>query len=83
MLADGRIGGVILMQRNVSTRARLLGITHALHSATLNGVASKLPPFVSVDQEGGAVQRLRRRQGFSRIPSAYLMARRYKPHEAK
>ncbi|MEL7543472.1 MAG: glycoside hydrolase family 3 N-terminal domain-containing protein, partial [Pseudomonadota bacterium] len=71
-------GDAILMQRNISTRARLLGVTRALHGAT-----DKLPPFISIDQEGGAVQRLRRRQGFARIPSAYLMARRYRPDEAE
>ena len=65
MLDNGQIGGVILMQRNVSNRKNLLDLTAALHST-----GAPLPPFISIDQEGGAVQRLKRKQGFARIPSA-------------
>ncbi len=78
MLKHGRIGGVIMMQRNVSNRKRLLELTSALHSS-----GADLPPFISVDQEGGSVQRLRRGQGFARIPSAGRMASRYKPAQAE
>lgn len=78
LLKDGRIGGVIMMQRNISNRKRLLNLTAALHDA-----GAKLPPFISVDQEGGSVQRLRRGQGFERIPSAGRMAARYKPEQAE
>jgi len=78
LLKDGRIGGVILMQRNMSSRKRLLGLTAALHNS-----GAALIPFISVDQEGGAVQRLRRKQGFSRIPSAARMAARHEPAQAE
>ncbi|MGI9407619.1 MAG: glycoside hydrolase family 3 protein [Hyphomicrobiaceae bacterium] len=78
MLKDGRVGGVILMQRNMSSRQRLLALTRAFNKS-----GAALPPFISVDQEGGAVQRLRRRQGFSRIPSAGRIASRHKPDAAE
>lgn len=78
MIEKGHVGGVILMQRNISSRKRLLEMT-----AALSGARNKLPPFISVDQEGGAVQRLRKRQGFSRVPSAGRVARRYNPAQAE
>jgi beta-N-acetylhexosaminidase len=52
-LAHPLLGGVILFERNVADRAQLAALTAAVH-------ALRDPPLlVTVDQEGGRVQRLR------------------------
>lgn len=78
LLRDGTIGGVILMQRNISSLKRLKEMTSQFHNA-----GSRLPPFISIDQEGGAVQRLKARNGFQYTPSAARVARRMKPEQAE
>lgn len=51
----GEVGGVIVFTRNYETPEQLLGLTEALRQA-----ANGLPPLlISVDQEGGRVQRIR------------------------
>ena len=52
-LAAGRVGGVVLFQRNVSSPAQLADLTRSLHAA------AKYPLLISIDQEGGTVARLR------------------------
>lgn len=54
-------GGVVLMGRNAGTPAEVRRLTRKIA-----GVCS-VPPLISVDQEGGRVQRLT--DGFTRIPS--------------
>lgn len=78
LLDEGKIGGVILMSWNLTNRARLIGITRSLTEA-----AGTVPPVIGIDQEGGAVQRLKRKHGFRTTPSAYLMARRFTAGEAE
>ncbi len=71
MIADGRIGGVILFGDNIRNPAQVERLTGAMHAA-----AGRLPPFVTVDQEGGYIQRFRRRQGFQGLPaSAWTVAK--------
>jgi beta-N-acetylhexosaminidase len=52
-LASGRIGGVMLLGRNIQTPDQLTTLTH--HLADQNSGSSVL---IAVDQEGGQVQRL-------------------------
>ncbi|HFC05050.1 MAG TPA: glycoside hydrolase family 3 protein [Rhizobiales bacterium] len=68
-LAEGSIGGVMLMKHNVVSIAQIRRLTTALRRAARSG--GQPPPFISVDQEGGQVQRLR----FTRFPSAARIAR--------
>ncbi|WP_170230708.1 glycoside hydrolase family 3 protein [Roseibium hamelinense] len=63
-LHNGTIGGVILLGRNIQSPAQV----HQLVGDLTNHVDPT--PFISVDQEGGAVQRLQPRKGFPRWPSA-------------
>jgi len=67
------LGGVILFdvnykdrtkQKNISSPEQLQALTHSLQT-----LATK-PLFISVDQEGGKVARLKPKYGFTKIPSA-------------
>ncbi len=55
-LEEGRLGGVILFKRNIETLEQVVALNRAIQTA---GCRSGSPPFVSLDQEGGPVQRLR------------------------
>lgn len=64
-LASGRIGGVYLFARNVESTAQVKQLVDACHNA------AKYPILVGIDQEGGAVARLR--DGFSESPGAMAL----------
>ena len=63
----GRIGGVILFQRNIESAAQIAALINSLQEAAL---ASPLeaPLFVGIDQEGGRVSRLS--PDFTTFPAA-------------
>lgn len=71
MIAGGRIGGVILFADNARNPAQVRRLTASLAEA-----AGTLPPLVAIDQEGGYIQRLTRRNGFQSLPSARALARK-------
>lgn len=64
-LAEGRIGGVILFARNVESPEQLAKLTKACHDA------ASTPILIGIDQEGGAVARLR--EGFTESPGAMAL----------
>ncbi|MCY4019933.1 MAG: beta-N-acetylhexosaminidase [Chloroflexi bacterium] len=64
-LASGRIGGVVLFARNVESPAQVKQLVDSCHNA------AKHPILVGIDQEGGAVARLR--AGFSESPGAMAL----------
>ncbi len=74
----GRVGGVILFDRDVTTGSPERNIVSPRQvralSAALQAAASAspagLPLFVAVDQEGGRVQRLKPERGFTQYPPA-------------
>ena len=55
-IGQAYVGGVILFARNIGTPGQLLDLTRGLESASMR--ASGVPLLISVDQEGGRVQRL-------------------------
>lgn len=55
LISQGRIGGVVLFARNVESPAQLRQLTDGLHARAPEGA----PLVVSIDQEGGRVQRCR------------------------
>lgn len=55
-LAAGAIGGVVLFRRNVRDVDQVVALNQAIHAAAASAVAA---PFVSLDQEGGRVVRLK------------------------
>ncbi len=69
-LAQGTIGGLVLYPENIGAPRQLRLLTAFLLNAN-----SKLVPLIAVDQEGGHVQRLNRRDGYSYFPSARNVAR--------
>lgn len=69
----GRIGGVILFDRDWQTKTRGRNITATGQLTELCALLQKNAPaplFIAVDQEGGRVQRLRPDHGFAPAPSA-------------
>ncbi len=62
------LGGVILFSKNIQNPKQLKALTNKLQA--LNH--KKL--FIAIDQEGGAVQRLNRANGFFDLPSAQFVA---------
>ena len=69
-LADGTIGGVVLYPENIGPPNELRTLT-----AFLRNAKSSMVPFIAVDQEGGLVQRLTRRNGHHYFPSASSVGR--------
>ncbi|ABB24897.1 glycoside hydrolase family 3 protein [Pelodictyon luteolum] len=68
-----RIGGVVLFDYDVPSRTPLRNITGPEQLQRLNGELqerSPVPLFISIDQEGGMVSRLKPARGFPRSPSA-------------
>ncbi len=58
------LGGVVLFRKDIHGPKQLQRLSLKLHHA------SRTPLWIAVDQEGGAVQRLDRRNGFVATPSA-------------
>lgn len=52
-LQQGELAGIILFRRNLGTVEEIAALTGAIHEA------SPETPFVAIDQEGGAVQRIK------------------------
>ncbi len=69
LVADARVGGVILFRRNVVDPAQVLSLTRGLQRK-----APRAPLFIAVDQEGGRVSRLP--PPFTQFPAAALLGRR-------
>lgn len=65
-IAAGEIGGVILYAHNIETPEQLKKLTSALRAAA----PADQPPIITVDQEGGLVQRLSPKKGFHGFPAA-------------
>jgi len=77
-IAKGQIGGVILMDRNIRSPRQVRTLTSRFLST-----GHPLTPIISVDQEGGMVQRLSARKGFKAYPTARTVARLYPPEKAR
>jgi beta-N-acetylhexosaminidase len=76
-IASGLLGGVMYLKSNVASLKRVKAMNAAFRAAS-----PTLPPFLSLDQEGGAVERLTSDVGFSEEPTARAVAARDTPAEA-
>lgn len=77
-LGAGRVGGVCFLGHNTRNRAGIESLTQLFNSA---GAQDK--PLISVDQEGGAVQRLGKRSGYEALPAAQAVAARRSVEDAR
>jgi beta-N-acetylhexosaminidase len=69
-IANGDIGGVMFLKTNVASRSAVIAMNEAFRAA-----APDLKPFITLDQEGGVVERLTEAVGFTEIPSAATIAK--------
>ncbi|GHA14961.1 hypothetical protein GCM10007989_07110 [Devosia pacifica] len=76
-IAAGRLGGVMYLKRNVASLDAVAEMNAAFRSS-----ASPVP-FITLDQEGGAVERLTEDVGFREIPNARSVAQSRTPAEAQ
>jgi len=78
-ISSSGIGGVMFLKVNVKSRSAV----EAMNKAFLAAAPDGLKPFITLDQEGGAVERLTSAVGFDEIPDAETVAARYSPAEAE
>ena len=77
-LKSGQLGGVMYLKKNVKS----LGQVRAMN-AEFRAASPELPPFITLDQEGGAVERLTQDVGFKEIARASTIAAENTPEEAE
>lgn len=77
-IASGGIGGVMFLKTNVKSRAAVEQMNEAFRAAAPGPV-----PFITLDQEGGLVERLTEAVGFTEIADAATIAGRHTPAEAR
>jgi len=56
LIADLRVGGLILFKRNVESPSQLTGLTQSVQKLARD--CGQPPLFIAIDQEGGRVARL-------------------------
>ena len=78
ILSEMHVGGVILFDRNMETREQVKALNTSLKALALNTYS--LPLFLSVDQEGGLVTRMKQ-HAYSAPPAAEI-GTAGKPEEA-
>jgi beta-N-acetylhexosaminidase len=69
-LESGTVGGVLILGRNVGTREHL-----QLMMSRISDCKCEQKPFVAIDEEGGAIERLGPNIGSENTPSASQVAR--------
>jgi len=75
-IAGGRAGGALLLRHNVKSRKDVIGVSSMMINASRQSL-------VAIDQEGGKVQRLGKKQGFTPIPAAGWVASNKSIEEAR
>lgn len=75
-ILEGQVQGVILFSHNIINPKQLRDLTSFFRKA-------KEDLIIAVDQEGGAVQRLKKKQGFTDYPSPEAVASALDYHQAK
>jgi beta-N-acetylhexosaminidase len=77
-IADGTVGGVLVLGRNVENLETVEAMNRAFLAASPDD-----PPLIAIDQEGGRIQRLRATIGFPETPSAAMLGRHADPETAR
>jgi beta-N-acetylhexosaminidase len=78
-IASSGIGGVMYLKVNVKSRAAVV----AMNKTFIDAAPGGLKPFITLDQEGGAVERLTESVGFAEVGSADAIAAEYSPEQAE
>ncbi len=73
-LEAGRLGGVMYLKKNVASLEAVREM-----NAMFRAASPDLLPFITLDQEGGAVERLTTDVGFKEIPNAASIAANHSP----
>jgi beta-N-acetylhexosaminidase len=76
-LSAGRIGGVVFDKSNVGSREDVAELINLFSSS------ARTVPLIAIDHEGGSVQRLDKKRGFSTLPSARTVAQTLSVDEAR
>lgn len=71
-IAQGKVGGVVLFEKNINAIASEKNLKNLISKMS---AASKIPLWVSIDEEGGKVHRLKEKYGFISMPSAAAMGK--------
>jgi beta-N-acetylhexosaminidase len=77
-IASGGIGGVMYLKTNVKSLDSVRRMNRLFREASPD-----LAPFITLDQEGGLVERLTRDVGFKELPSAADVAKANSPAQAE
>jgi beta-N-acetylhexosaminidase len=77
LIGGKRVGGVALFSHNIKNRAQVKRLLDDIHALDTGGI----PPFVSVDQEGGNVVRIK--DGDAVLPSAMALGATRSPELAE
>lgn len=77
-LGASKLGGVMYLKPNVKSLKAVKAMNAAFRAASPD-----LPPFITLDQEGGAVERLTSEVGFTELPNAQTIAANHTPAEAE
>jgi len=68
-IVSKKIGGVVIFERNIVTKQNLKTLVNKMQDA------AKVPLFISVDEEGGYVSRLKEKYGFPPTYTAYYLGK--------
>ena len=77
-IGSGHAGGVVFLRHNVKSRRGVEGLARMFADA-----GGRTPTMLSIDQEGGKVQRLGTKLGYTDIPEAGRVSARYSPAQAR
>lgn len=64
-IKDNKISGVIFFENNIKNREEFYKLTSAVYNSKM-----RFRPFISIDMEGGEIQRMNSGNGFKNFPSA-------------
>lgn len=71
-IKEGKIGGILIYDRNIAPTKTASGLKKMI---TTFQQAAAIPLFISIDQEGGLVNRLKSKYGFPKMPSQAWMGK--------
>ncbi len=69
---EGKVGSILIYGRNIASKNTAKTLKNLIDSFQ---AASRIPLFISIDQEGGIVNRLSQQLGFPRMPSAQWLGK--------